>query len=94
MLLVAPSSNGKTFILERFLAQHPPDLDPLGETTICPVVMVEAPSTPDVSAFYSRVLDALMAPYKPAAAVQEKNSQIKFGEAPGWYLTVIDEFSD
>ena len=77
MLLVAPSFNGKTSILERFLEQHPADLDPLGETTICPVVMVESPPTPDVSSFYSRVLDALMAPYKPTAAPQEKNSQIK-----------------
>src|SRR5450830_1152024 len=41
MLLVAPSFNGKTSILERFLAHHPPDLDPMGETTICPVLMVE-----------------------------------------------------
>jgi hypothetical protein len=77
MLLVAPSFNGKTSILERFLAQHPPDLDPEGEVTICPVVMVESPPKPDVSAFYSRILDALMAPYKPSASSQEKNSQIK-----------------
>lgn len=77
MLLVAPSFNGKTSILERFLAQHPPDLDPLGETTICPVVMVESPPSPDVSAFYSRILDALMAVYKPNAPPQDKYSQIK-----------------
>ena len=77
MLLVAPSFNGKTSILERFLAQHPPDLDPLGETTLCPVVMVESPPSPDVSAFYSRVLDALMAVYKPNAPPQDKYSQIK-----------------
>lgn len=77
MLLVAPSFNGKTSILERFLEQHPPDLDPEGETTICPVVMIESPPNPDVSSFYSRILDALMAPYKPTASAQEKNSQIK-----------------
>lgn len=77
MLLVAPSFNGKTSILERFLSLHQPDLDPAGEVTICPVVMVESPPNPDISSFYSRILDALMAPYKTTASAQEKNSQIK-----------------
>ena len=92
MLLVAPSFNGKTSILERFLAQHPPDLDPLGETTICPVVMVESPPSPDVSAFYSRILDALMAVYKPNAPPQDKYSQIKLlFKQMGVKMLIIDE---
>lgn len=53
MLLVAPSFNGKTSILRRFMSLHPPDLDPEGEVTICPVVMVEAPPKPDISDFYN-----------------------------------------
>jgi hypothetical protein len=77
ILLVAPSFNGKTSILKRFVSQHLPDLDPANETTICPVVMVEAPPKPDISDFYTRILDVLMAPYKPTASVQEKYSQIK-----------------
>lgn len=77
MLLVAPSFNGKTSILKRFMSMHEPDLDPTGEVTICPVVMVEAPPKPDISDFYTRILDALLTPYKPTASVQEKYSQIK-----------------
>jgi hypothetical protein len=77
MLLVAPSFNGKTSILRRFMSLHPPDLDPEGEVTICPVVMVEAPPKPDISDFYTRILDVLMTPYKPTASVSEKYSQIK-----------------
>jgi Bacterial TniB protein len=77
MLLVAPSFNGKTSILEHFLDQHPPDLDPEHEVSIYPVVRVESPDSPDVSGFYSRILDALMAPYRPSASINEKNSQIK-----------------
>jgi hypothetical protein len=77
MLLVAPSFNGKTSILQRFLSLHSPDMDPDGEVTICPVVMVEAPSKPDISDFYTRILDVLMTPYKPTASVHEKYSQIK-----------------
>lgn len=77
MLLVAPSFNGKTSILKRFMSMHEPDLDPTGEITICPVVMVEAPPKPDISDFYTRILDALLTPYKPTASVPEKYSQIK-----------------
>lgn len=92
MLLVAPSFNGKTSILERFLSQHPPDLDPAGEVTICPVMMVESPPNPDVSSFYSRILDALMAPYKPTASAQEKNSQIKLlFKQMGVKMLIVDE---
>jgi hypothetical protein len=77
MLLVAPSFNGKTSILRRFMDLHTPDLDAANEVTICPVVMVEAPPKPDISDFYTRILDALMAPYKPTASVVEKYSQVK-----------------
>jgi hypothetical protein len=92
LLLVAPSFNGKTSILERFVAQHPAVVDPDGEKSICEVVMIEAPSTPDVSAFYSRILDALMAIYKPTASAQAKNSQIKIlFEQLGVKMLIIDE---
>lgn len=77
MLLVAPSFNGKTSILKLFLSQHLPDLDAANEVTICPVVMVEAPPKPDITDFYTRILDVLMTPYKPTASVPEKYSQIK-----------------
>jgi len=77
MLLVAPSFNGKTSILERFMELHQPDLDPTGEVTICPVVMIDAPGKPDIADFYTRILDKLMTPYKPTASPSEKYSQIK-----------------
>lgn len=77
MLLVAPSFNGKTSILQRFVSQHQPDLDPTNEITLCPVIMVESPPKPDISDFYTRILDVLMTPYKPTASVPEKYSQIK-----------------
>ena len=92
MLLVAPSYNGKTSILERFLAKHPADLDPKGEATICPVVLVEAPPDPDISSFYSRILDALMTPYKKTASKQEKQSQIKLlFKQLGVKMLIVDE---
>ena len=77
MLLVAPSFNGKTSILERFMERHPVNLDATADVTICPVVMVESPPKPDASAFYTRILDALFAVYKPTSSEQEKNTQVK-----------------
>lgn len=92
MLIVAPSFNGKTSILEHFLALHPPDLDPTGEKTICPVIFIESPSSPNVSDFYTRILDALMAVFKPTAAVQDKNSQIKrLFKQLGVKMLILDE---
>lgn len=92
MLLVAPSFNGKTSILERFIETHPIDLDSTAEVTTCPVLMVESPPTPDVSAFYTRILDGLMALHKPTAGVQEKNSQVKLiFKQLGVKMLIIDE---
>ena len=77
LLLVGASFSGKTSIIEHFRDMHLPELDPTAECSICPVVMVEAPSKPDIADFYSRILDALMCRYKPTAPAYEKYSQIK-----------------
>ncbi|MFN7473782.1 MAG: TniB family NTP-binding protein [Burkholderiales bacterium] len=77
MLLVAPSFNGKTSILKHFQAKHPADIDPEGEATICAVVFAESPPKPDISALYSRILEALMAPFKSTARAEDKYAQIK-----------------
>lgn len=92
ILLVAPSFNGKTSILERFKELHPPDIDPSKEATHYPIVMIEAPPIPDVSSFYSRILDALMTPYKPISNIQDKNSQIKLlFKKLGVKMLIVDE---
>lgn len=92
LLLVGPPFSGKTSILEHFRDQHPPDLDPAAQTTTCEVVMIDAPPRPDLSDFYSRILDALMAVYKPTAPPHEKYSQIKrlFSQL-GVKVLIVDE---
>jgi hypothetical protein len=92
MLLVAPSFNGKTSILEHFMEEHPPDLDPGLAVARCPVIMVESPRKPNVSDLYSRILDRLMVPYKPSASAQEKNTQVKFYFSRlGVKMLILDE---
>lgn len=92
MLLVGAPFSGKTSLLEHFRDRHPPDLDPESQTTTCEVLMIEAPAKPDVSDFYSSILDALMAPYKPTAPAHEKRSQVKrlFARV-GVKMLIIDE---
>lgn len=92
MLVVGPAFSGKTSIAEHFVRQHPPDLSPENETTVAPVVMIDAPPKPDLSDFYSRILDRLMAPYKPTASATEKCSQVKllFREL-GVKMLIVDE---
>lgn len=92
MLIVGPAFSGKTSIAERFLKLHPPDLNPENETTVAPVIMVEAPPKPDLSDFYSRILDSLAAKYKPTSSAHEKYSQVKrmFREL-GVKVLLVDE---
>jgi len=77
LLLIAPSFNGKTSILERFMSLHPPDEDPTKEVTLFPVVRVEMPPSPDTNDFYTRILEQLNAPFKHTSPEREKYSQIK-----------------
>ncbi len=92
MLLVGAPFSGKTSLLEHFRDLHPPDLDPESQTTTCEVLMIEAPPKPDISDFYSSILDALMAPYKPTAPAHEKRSQVKrlFAQV-GVKVLIVDE---
>lgn len=92
ILLVGSSFSGKTSILEHFRDLYLPNLDAAEEVTTCPVIMVDAPPKPDLSDFYSRILDALMSPYKPTASAAEKYSQVKRLFKPmGVKVLIIDE---
>lgn len=63
MLLVGPTNNGKTHILNRFFLQHKPIIKDEDTHLIAPVVYVQAPPKPDPKMFYTAILDKLGAPY-------------------------------
>ncbi len=92
MLIIGPSFSGKTSIVEHFVSLHPPDLTPENETTTTELIMIDAPPKPDLSDFYGRILDKLMAAYKPRATAAEKYSQVKrlFREL-GVKVLIVDE---
>jgi hypothetical protein len=77
MLIVGPSNNGKTQILRRFEDNHKPDPNPDGDYSIVPVLFVEAPSRPDIGAFYDKILEAVWQPYSIRAKEPDKEREVK-----------------
>ncbi len=63
-ILVAPSNNGKSTLIERFRRDHPPPpgADEGAEAETLPVVVVQMPSEPTVTRFYAALLHELGAP--------------------------------
>jgi Bacterial TniB protein len=63
LLLVGPSNNGKTMIIEKFKRDHLRDtLDVFEGAVSVPVLKVQMPPAPDERRFFAAVLEALGAP--------------------------------
>jgi hypothetical protein len=62
LLLIGPTNNGKSMIIEKFRRTHPPlSHDDYEEI---PVLVVQMPSDPTITRFYAALLSALGAPTK------------------------------
>lgn len=90
LLLVGPTNNGKSMIVERFHRRHPP-LTELDRENI-PVVCVQMPSEPSVLRFYTALLAALGAPLRPRQRLAdvERLALVLLREV-GVRMLVIDE---
>jgi len=62
MLLISPTNNGKTMIIEKFRRNHLPYTSENGEYEIIPVLKVQMPSNPSVRRFYAVIATELGAP--------------------------------
>jgi len=76
LLIVGETNNGKTMIASRFQRQHPAADNVNGEHHVVPVLLIQAPPSPDESRFYGAILDALGVPYKPRGYVEEKQYKV------------------
>lgn len=63
LLLIGPTNNGKSMIIEKFRRRHPAESGSDRETI--PVLIVQMPSEPSVSRFYTALLAATGAPLQP-----------------------------
>lgn len=90
LLLIGPTNNGKSMIVEKFRRMHPPVSHPDHEHI--PVLAVQMPSEPSVIRFYVAMLAALGAPLRPRQRLAELE-QVTLGllRAIGVRVLVIDE---
>ena len=63
LLIIGPTNNGKTMILEKFRRQHLPYESENHDHKIIPVLLVQMPSDPTIQRFYSSIIRATGAPY-------------------------------
>lgn len=64
MLIIGPTNNGKTMIVEKFRHRHLPYESEDRSHEIIPVLMVQMPSDPTIKRFYSAIIAALGSPIK------------------------------
>ncbi|MEU6012003.1 TniB family NTP-binding protein [Streptomyces sp. NPDC047453] len=90
LLLIGPTNNGKSMIVEKFRRTHQPISHPDREEI--PVLAVQMPSDPSVSRFYTALLAALGAPLRARYRLADLE-QLVLGllRAAGVRLLVIDE---
>lgn len=62
MLLIGSTNNGKSMIIEKFRRQHLPRLSADGSKEIVPVVVMEMPSEPSITRFYTMLLHSMNTP--------------------------------
>ncbi|MFQ6331497.1 TniB family NTP-binding protein (plasmid) [Nocardia sp. CWNU-33] len=90
LLLIGPTNNGKSMIIEKFRRTHPV-VSHLDREEI-PVLAVQMPSEPAVGRFYLALLAALGAPLRRAPRIGELEQLVlRLLKATGVRTLVIDE---
>lgn len=94
LLLVGPTNNGKTMIVEKFRRAHPGTAAAESEDglALLPVVKVQMPPGPDEGRFFGAILHALGMPFSPRDRIATKqDTAIRVMQAMGARMLVIDE---
>lgn len=90
LLLVGPTNNGKSMIVEKFRRQHLPVTE--ADRQCIPVLCVQMPSEPSVLRFYIALMVALGAPLQPRRRLAEvEQMSLHLLRATGVRMLVIDE---
>ncbi len=90
LLLIGPTNNGKSMIIEKFRRLHPPTS--YADREQMPVLAVQMPSDPSVIRFYVALLAAMGAPLRPRQRLAElEQATLALLRAIGVRVLVIDE---
>lgn len=93
MLLVGETNNGKSSIIKRFkkLNEYKNE-EGILEVTQIPIVIVQAPPSPDLGYFYSNILNSFAVPFRNTDKISKKEQQVKYYlGAASTKLLIIDE---
>lgn len=94
MLIVGPTNNGKTMIVEKFKRQHLP-YEPRNQNHIVvPVLMIQMPSDPTIKRFYATIASELGSPITGSGAnllVHQERTALKFLKITQTRVLIIDE---
>ena len=91
MLLISPTNNGKSMIVEKFRRKHLPYTSVNQDHEVIPVLTVQMPSNPSVRRFYSTMLDALGAPITYSTTAQYESIAMKLMKVTEVKILVVDE---
>lgn len=94
LLLVGPSNNGKTMIVEKFRRSHltGTSTDRCDSAVVVPVLKVQMPPAPDEKRFFAAVLEALGAPDRSNDRLAAKQDMaMRMLRATNVRMLVIDE---
>lgn len=90
LLLIGPTNNGKSMIIEKFRRLHPPTSH--SDREQLPVLAVQMPSEPSVIRFYVALLAAMGAPLRPRQRLAElEQATLTLLREVGVRVLVIDE---
>jgi hypothetical protein len=95
LLVVGEGGNGKTHVLQSFLKEHPADDRPDADASSIPLVMVNAPPTPDAGELCVRILRAIGSPVRSSSSKGTKREKvIDELRRVGTRMLMIDEIHD
>jgi hypothetical protein len=92
MLLVGPTNNGKTMIVEKFRREHPQKLFGTGYVALVPVLKIQMPAGPDEHRFLTAIVETLAMDRNASSRLAVLQSQVL--ETMRWKQTrmlVVDE---
>ena len=92
MLIIGPTNNGKSMIIERFRRQHISRISEDGSKEIMPVVVMQMPSDPSIARFYTMLLHTMNLPQIRRRQVAEfEFMALRLMRATKVRMLVIDE---
>ena len=76
MLLVGPTNNGKTMIVEKFRREHPQKLFGTGYVAFVPVLKIQMPAGPDEHRFLTAIVETLAMDRNASSRLAVLQSQV------------------